>query len=939
MPDVIDGFDELDLDGLDLQISDGDSDDEAALAAHLSLGTFLEPDGELEIEVEPDEGFADIEQELADLLNVVPDDPVGPRRAQGKPLWVGFDGEWVFDEVTQRNNILSIQLFVPDQPAILSHSDAREQAAALSRIIYALGPTPEVRPSLQASLRKLVDDALAAGLIRAAPCQINVVGFGLRFDLAALGDFKELKTQVDSVSGKIATVGAQANMEYARTLMTGDLLAPEIVGLHFIDLAAHVAPGTSLRSLGKQLGKPKLDIPAPYSIERMDAYLAGDPAGFEAYAMRDAEIAVLYALRLNTFAQKTLGLKMTQRGQRVPRLKILPATASGFALKWCLQTMEVAGIDRLQAFGLHEISTEAYHAPTKTRRTTKGVEPTPMRRIQEAFLTDCYAGGRNESFFIGPSPVGVWRDYDLAGAYSTGLVDMPLLDFENPRPSLEVEDYLGHVAGFALLDFEHTDETRFPVFAVSRGGKGLIFPLKGTAYATAAEIRVAHDLGCRIKIRWGVIYPWLQRPGDTLVDGVPTTRLFGPFVKAARALRTEWESLKGKDSPEALAAKLYANGVYGKVCQSLRPKNVFDTRKVLSVQLKPSPITNPAIGAHVTGFIRAILAEILNRIPRERTVLSVTTDGFLSDVTEEEIAVCLTGPLCRRFQALCEGIVPGSKMLEVKHRVAQVICMKTRGQLTGLELQGEKIVLAKAGVQVTVEASNDLDGEAFKRLQNEKMLNLYLDRRPGKKILLKQFPAIRDQWEKGVDLFKFEKRLVLSLEPDLKRAPCNPRMIGVASRRRSHISLETRPWATVEEFDSARATLDAWRRKHCLKKMQDWQSLDEAIELNLVRSRLRAEGKPTLNVREGMPASDLLRRAFLRAYAHEDLGLSKTYSYPALARWLTDLGYPTKVSEPRSAKSQKVVLGCVPRTEDVMALFERLQAEFPGAELGRLLAR
>ncbi len=265
--------------------------------------------------------------------------------------------------------------------------------------------------------------------------------------------------------------------------------------------------------------------------------------------------------------------------------------------------------------------------------------------------------------------------------------------------------------------------------------------------------------------------------------------------------------------------------MYGKVCQSLRPKNVLDTRKVSSVRLKPSPITNPAIGAYVTGFIRAILAEILNRIPRERTVLSVTTDGFLSDVTEEEIAVCLTGLLCRRFQALCEEIVPGSKMLEVKHRVAQVICMKTRGQLTGLDLQGEKIVLAKAGVQVTVEASNDLDGEAFKRLQNEKMLNLYLDRRPGKKILLKQFPAIRDQWEKGVDLFKFEKPLVLSLEPDLKRAPCKPRMIGVVSRRRSHVSLDTRPWATVEEFDSARATLDAWRRKHCLKKMLDWQSL------------------------------------------------------------------------------------------------------------------
>jgi hypothetical protein len=48
--------------------------------------------------------------------------------------------------------------------------------------------------------------------------------------------------------------------------------------------------------------------------------------------------------------------------------------------------------------------------------------------------------------------------------------------------------------------------------------------------------------------------------------------------------------------------------------------------------------------------------------------------------------------------------------------------------------------------------------------------------------------------------------------------------------------------------------------------------------------------------------------------------------------------YPTMVSEPRSAKSQKVVLGCVPRTEEVMTLFERLREEFPGAELEGLLA-
>jgi len=120
--------------------------------------------------------------------------------------------------------------------------------------------------------------------------------------------------------------------------------------------------------------------------------------------------------------------------------------------------------------------------------------------------------------------------------------------------------------------------------------------------------------------------------------------------------------------------------------------------------------------------------------------------------------------------------------------------------------------------------------------------------------------------------------------------------------------------------------------------MDDWTSLNDAIQLNLIRSTLLSVGSATLNVREGMPTSDLLRRAFLRAYAHEALGLSRTFSYPALARWLTDQGYSTKVSEPRSAKSQNLVLGCVPRTEEVMALFKLLQAEYPEAELELLLA-
>ncbi len=902
-----------------------DADLAAAIVRHQKGDPAEDVDGS---ETAGDELLAEAEfqADLRAFLGEVDEELSGAQRAKGEPLWVGFDGEWVLDRKSQTNTILSIQIHVPPQAAISKLPDKQADVLRLSRIVYATVPTREGRPSLQATLRQIVDQALARQLIRETPRSIYVVGFGLRFDLAALHDFPDLKTQVDSVSGKIATVGAEAEMKFARTLVTGEIGEAVTLGLRFIDLLAHVAPGKSLRHVGQLIGRPKLDIPALFSIERMDEYLREDQAGFEAYAMRDAEIAVLYGLRLAAFARDRLGIKA------------LPATASGLALQWYMKTLADTDIDRLQAFGLCKTATEVYHGRSKTARTVREVVPTPMRRIQEAFLTDCYAGGRNESFFIGPTPVGEWRDFDLAGAYSTGLVDLPLIDFENPRPSLDVEDYLGHVAGYALVEFVHPPQTRFPVFAISRGGKGLIFPLKGTAYATAPEIQAARDLGCAIKIRWGVVYPWLRRRGDEVVDGVPQTRLFGDFVKAARELRSELKkAAQGKDSLEEQAAKLWANSVYGKICQSLRPKHVFDTRKITSVRLKPSPITNPAIGAHVTGFIRAILAEILNRIPTHRRVLSVTTDGFLSDVTEEEIPACLTGPLCRRFQALCERILPGSSMLEVKHEVAQVVGMKTRGQVTGQALPGQKIVLAKAGVQVIVDAPNDIGEETYKALQNEAMLQLYLDRFPGQKVSSKRFPSIRDQWEKGIDIIKFTKELALNLEFDFKRAPIGPRMIAVVGRE--HISLDTRPWTTIEEFDAARACADGWRQTHCLKTLTDWTSLSELLRFNIVRTKLRLAGKPTLNLAQGQPLHDVLRRGFLRAYAHQALGLTPSFrSYAALADWLTDNGYPTKHSEPRSAKSQVLVLGFAPKTDDLMVLWNLLKARFPEARLEALLA-
>lgn len=894
--------------------------------------------------------WSDLDDEIEDFLADADKDPSQLRRAEGENLWVGFDAEWVYDPERDQNRILSIQLYVPPQVGLSLDKDKERQIAALSRVIFASSPNRDGRPKLLTALRQLLDTALEQRLIEQEPKKIYVVGFALRFDLGALGDFAELKRQVDSVAGKVATVKSQAVLEYPKAMITGDGMEPIMIGLHFIDAAAHVPPGKALRDVGLLLDLPKLEIPEPYSIERMDEYLRMDPVGYRAYAMRDAEIAVMYALRVSAFAKDTL------------KVQSLPATASGLALRWYLNTLKEVGIDRLQAFGLQATTKEAFHKPTRRRRTYKEEEPTPMRRIQEAFLTDCYAGGRNEAMWIGPTPVGQWTDYDLSGAYSTGLLDLPPIDFDNPMATLKLEDFLGHVAGYALIDFEHRADTRFPVFAISRGGKGLIFPIKGRCYATAPELRAAYDLGCHITIRWGIVYPWLNLDGLVDGQGVPRTRLFGAFIMAGRTLRGSLKKqleitnvarraagLPEMESLEEQAAKLYLNGLYGKVCQALRPKTVFDTRKVSSTQLKPSPITNPGIGAHVTGFIRAILAEVLNKIPRNRTVLSCTTDGFLSDATDAEIAQCLDGPLCQRFQQLCFDIDPKQKMLEVKHRVAQVVVIKTRGQLTGKLLSEKdvakendgkhrKIVLAKAGVQPIVKAAPSLDAESYKRLQNEKMLNLFLDRRPGKKILMSQFPSIRDQWENGVDLHRYSRRITLSMEPDLKRKLVDPRMVTVDSRQRSHLAMNSEPWRTVDEFDAARAKMDQWRRDRCLKTLEDWADLEKALLVHANRAKQRAKGATTMNLRAGKDECDLLRRAFLRAYAQEALTLTRTMTYDELAGWLTLLGYPTTEKEVTSARSQKLVMHVVPATDAVMLMWLQLQCQFPDADLTSLLA-
>lgn len=842
---------------------------------------FDEPDFDPEAEIQRMEKI--LEHQMADLGK----DPSKPIAGHGPTVFIGFDSEFVPGDKDNDNTILSLQFYLLGE------------RGPFQRVVYPRGAAKADRPSFHKVITQLLTDAMESGEILEWPKQVVVCGFFLRIDLQAFGDLASFKNDLENVGGKAASVKSAVTV--LATDRDGILRSLKV---RFIDVGNHVAMGTSLAQVGDLLGLPKLDLPDGYTKGRMDLLLQGDKPAFEEYGLRDAEIAVRFYIRLLDLAEKVTA-KDGKNGKRS-----LPATASGLAVKIFKNQLDEAGVDFNAAFGVQETSATFWSATKEGVVTMKENSPIPMRSFIEPFAASCYSGGRNECYAFGPTDVGVYNDYDLAGAYTTGMVDLRHIDYENFRVSHDPTDYVGHVLGFAYVEFAFPEGTRFPSLPVRNRDGGLVYPLKGLSYCTAPEIEVALNLGCHLKIKHGMIIPW--RDGDD--------RLFEPYVLGIRKLRARYV----KGSLDELYAKLLGNGLYGKTAQGLKSKTVFEARTMKSVELQHSVLTNAAIAAHTTGFIRAVLSEQIALIPSHRSVISATTDGFLTDADESDLK--LDGPMARRFQALCERVAPGSPMLERKHKVRQLIAMKTRGQITVMPFDDEPIILAKAGVSPGIEAD----------LHNDYMIDLFMCRKPDDKATTRPFTPFREQWVKDSDVVRLTRKTRLNLEFDHKRQLISPRMVAVDQCE--HVALESVPWTDLAECERARAIFDGWRRKRCLITVDDFDDWEDHYQFSLVRDRRQQSGMPDYGIRAtNKGIVDVFRRLFLRAYTQGLCGLTKTMTYGELADWLTLQGYPTTVDEVKNAKRAKFVELSVPSTPRVLKLADVLKEGFPSIEINKFI--
>ncbi|MGC2857563.1 DNA polymerase [Novispirillum sp. DQ9] len=796
---------------------------------------------------------------------------------------------------------------------------------SVTKIVYPLGPKRHHRRKLGRLLGDIIDAATRKGILSSYPERVTLITHYGRGDLAACRDFDGIKREVNALKGAFATTGQSAAIEIETCPKSGlpEALLPRMpltrqmgvgdpsgnyrmVQVTFRDTSLLVPEDgrKSLDAIGALVGVPKVELPEGFTKDRMDLLLEKEPALFERYLRADLEIPYRYYARLRSL--------LRGRG-----LRDVPPTLGACAVALFRQTtgtLRDAGGNELtqeRLFGTEITETRSYSRASGRYVTRRITEVSLARRLSEHVMAAGYHGGRTETACTGPSEPGrLLYDLDLRSAYPSAMVGLRIPDYDATFMSTAVDDYQADVLGVAEVEFDTPRGVAFPPFGV-RTDHGLVFPRRGKTTASAPEIAAARHLGVAVRILRGFIIPW------TRDDLRPYQAFVADLTEWRSALKRPGPDGRPADTLESLVVKTITNSLYGKTAQAVRPRNVFDSRTGGDRPLSPSSITNPAFAAYITGLVRAAIAEMLNGIPAEHHIVSVSTDGFLTTAAVDDIDV--SGPACRTLSDNRLRLTGEPAILEVKRAARQVVSPRNRAAFTAMPEAGWKPVLAKGSVKIPAGIDD----------ANSYLLGLYLDRTSQTSVPRQDLIALRDQWRGNADLVAVQRSPLLNLEPDHKRRLIDPEMVEIGGgphQGRHHIATSSEPFDTVDDMLETRALFIGWRHTtgRCLKSTEDWVDWED---YRLSTLAARQAGRRARRTAGG--SADDLKRQFLRALVRGDWGLSLGgQTYADIAEWLTVAGYRTSVSAVKNARrgadnSERARRGDAPLVPQSVAATER----------------
>ena len=765
---------------------------------------------------------------------------------------------------------------------------------------------------------------------------VILVAHYLKCDLFSFSNsFKDIKTQVSSVRKTVASLKDGYAVDFAKELKKRIDEKPyklndknnnaHPVLITFYDSMLFAPAGyQSLKKVGELVNYSKLEIPERFSIKEMDKYLKEDREGFIKYAINDSMIACLLLERIIqeecvengsdhlSFTIGSLAVKAFKRTQ-------VEVFKQVYGIEGDVKLNNPAFKQWFNAlFGKERITKERWIKKTNSDEyqpitSTHDILTEPAHLFQQMAI-ECYHGGRNECYITGPSEIDTWYDYDAPSCYTAIINGIKSINYDEMVFSREIDDFTD-ITGYGLLRlrFKFPDDTMYPTLPVRADPYGLIYPLEGVCFCTHFELMVALSQGAKIEILQGLVVPWEN-----------DVRIFTPFMKQVRAKRLHYKSKEHADDFLEKYWKEKGNSCYGRLAMGLRDKRVFDIQSGNMKQLQQGEITNGFFAAFVSGAARALLSSMLAGVPEDKQVIALTTDGFTTNAPIE--AINLNSPICNIFREWFHMIDPsGGDILELKHKMAQVLAFKTRGYSTIMRADDDNgnFICARAGTQLPEDMTDKAASTAW-------MNDTFLDREAhGKNSTFDThcLTSTKKMMINDIDMVSEYGKQRLSLEPDYKRDLIPNGMVAVDHR--SHLQCLSKPHKTVEDMIRKRQRFDAWRENNCLKTEADW---DNWLEYYKLSTSLKNTG---IRIIKGENSADVFKRMFLRVWGKEQCGVKMDMKQSHFAAWLSNLddgAYPTKPSAVSSAKKEDacpVIYGIFPATELIAKLLKHLVERYP----------
>jgi len=526
----------------------------------------------------------------------------------------------------------------------------------------------------------------------------------------------------------------------------------------------------SLKALGylyKEDGDFEKREISQHDLNNIQQFLERDKKAFDEYALQDSKITLKHAIAMEKF-----NMTVNQIG--------IPLTLSSIGRNY----VKSEWLKIFKKFIPYQISSNFKMGNANELQTPKALDTSKEIGTHISYFIANYKGGRNESFMYGVDEETRWFDYDLTSAYTTGMVNLPLPDY-NKGSLINCEDLdewplEKFLTGYLIIhtEFKFPGHVKYPSIPVYVDKGTTVYPLEGVGYLTGPEYLLAKQQECVFNMKSA----FYIEPKTKSVFNHKNKEFYKVEIKPFQHIINDIQGkrrIHPKGTVDNALYKEMGNSIYGNIVRGMSDKKTFDNLSGEYIRVEATDLSNPILASWITAFIRSVIGECLHNIHKlGGKIVSVTTDGFITDIDNLEEKL-LTLPedqltLLNKYRSLRmeltqEDTTPDTNALELKKDGKGVISWTTRGQL-GIETG----MTATTGFQRP---------KKFDKPQRDELVNQFKELLKSKdkffEYTRKSLRGASDIYKKGGHVTTILKDQVFRLLYDNRRSIIEPKEFGI----------------------------------------------------------------------------------------------------------------------------------------------------------------